>query len=132
VKKGLDELQIPYKHVYLKSYPDVAEMFWALDIYLVASRQEGGPKAILESMASGIPIVSTRVGQAVDLIRNGENGWLTDVEDVEGLAASVLQVYGLGDDALTPVLEHGRESAKANDYTAQIPLWASFMKGFVE
>jgi hypothetical protein len=38
----------------------------------------------------------------------------------------------LGDDALTPVLEHGRESAKANDYTAQIPLWASFMKGFVE
>ncbi len=131
VKKGLDELQVPYKHVYLKSYPDIAKMFWALDVYLVASRQEGGPKSILESMASGVPIVSTRVGQAVDLIRNGENGWLADVEDVEGLAACVTQVYGLGDDALLPILRCGREGAKTNDYTAQIPLWASFMKGFI-
>lgn len=132
VKKGLDELQVPYKHVFLKSYPDIAKMFYALDVYLVASRQEGGPKAILESMASGIPIISTRVGQATDLIRNGENGWLADVEDIAGLAACVLQVYSSGDSALTQVLSRGRECAEINSYNAQLPLWASFMKGFVE
>lgn len=132
VKKGLDELKVPYKHVYLKSYPDIAKMFCALDVYLVASRQEGGPKAILESMASGIPIISTRVGQATDLIRNGENGWLADVEDIAGLAACVLQVYSSGDSALTQVLRRGRECAETNSYNAQLPLWASFMKGFVE
>lgn len=132
VKRGLDELQVPYKHIYLKSYPDIAKMFQTLDLYLVTSRQEGGPKAILESMASGIPIISTKVGQAVDLIKNGVNGWLVDVEDVEGLAACALQVYGSGDNTLVPILRHGRDTAESNSYTAQIPMWRSFMKGFVE
>ncbi|MDO8753531.1 MAG: glycosyltransferase family 4 protein, partial [Anaerolineales bacterium] len=132
VRQGLDELQVPYKYVYLKSYPAVAKMFWALDLYLVASRQEGGPKAILESMASGVPIVSTRVGQATDLVKHGENGWLVNIEDVAGLAACALQVYGSGDNVLAPILRHGRESAEANTYVTQIPLWASFMKGFVD
>ncbi len=132
IKRGLDELRIPYKHVYLKSYPDIAKMFQALDLYLVTSRQEGGPKAILESMASGVPLVSTKVGQAMDLIRHGGNGWLSEVEDVQGLAACALQVYRLTDDALLPILDHGRETAEANSYNMQLPLWAAFMKGFVE
>ena len=36
--------------------------------YLVTSRQEGGPKAVLESMATGVPLVTTRVGQAPELV----------------------------------------------------------------
>ena len=42
---------------------------------------EGGPRAALEAMATGVPLVSTRVGQAADLVRHGENGWLADVDD---------------------------------------------------
>jgi glycosyltransferase involved in cell wall biosynthesis len=83
VKKGLEDLNIPYKHMYVKSYPDIAKLFQALDAYLMASRQEGGPKAVLESMASGVPLVSTRVGQAMDLVKHSENAWIADVEDVE-------------------------------------------------
>lgn len=132
VKRGLDELRIPYEHVFLKSYPDISEMFKTLDLYIVTSRQEGGPKAILESMASGVPIISTKVGQAFDLIRDGENGWLADVEDVESLASCALQVYSSGVDTLSPILKRGRETAEANHYAAQLPMWRSFMKGFVE
>jgi glycosyltransferase involved in cell wall biosynthesis len=131
VKKGLDEAQIPYTHVYLKSYPDVAKLFQALDLYIVASRQEGGPKAILESMASGVPLVTTRVGQAMDLVKHGENAFMAEVEDVEALASFALQVYRSGTDALMPMLKAGRITAKANNYESQIPLWADFMKGFV-
>lgn len=40
VMRGLDEMGIPYKHAFLKSYPDVAKMYRAIDLYLVASRQE--------------------------------------------------------------------------------------------
>lgn len=132
VKQGLDELQIPYKHVYLKSYPDVAKMFWALDLYLVTSRQEGGPKSILESMASGVPLVTTKVGQAMDLVKHGENAWMTEVEDVEALASYALQVYSAGADILLPILKVGRITAEVHSYENQIPLWADFMKGFVE
>ena len=132
VKQGLDELQIPYKHVYLKSYPDVAKLFWALDLYLAASRQEGGPKSILESMASGVPIVSTKAGQAMDLIQHGENGWLVDVEDVDALSACMLEIYRTHADDLMPIMNHAKMTAEANSYAAQVPLWAAFMNGFVE
>jgi glycosyltransferase involved in cell wall biosynthesis len=132
VKKGLEELQIPYKHVYLKSYPDIARLFWALDLYLVASRQEGGPKAVLESMASGVPLVTTRVGQAMDLVKHGENAWMAEVEDANGLSSNIMQVYNLDYDRLLPILRKARSTAEANSYQAQIPLWKSFMDGFVE
>jgi glycosyltransferase involved in cell wall biosynthesis len=132
VKKGLDELQIPYRHIYLQSYPGIAKLFQALDLYVVASRQEGGPKAILESMASGVPLVTTRVGQAMDLVKHGENAFMTAVDDVEALASYALQVYRSGNEALMPILKAGRATAEANSYESQIPLWAEFMKGFVE
>jgi glycosyltransferase involved in cell wall biosynthesis len=106
-------------------------MYQALDLYLITSRQEGGPKAVLESMASGIPLVSTRVGQGMDLIAHGRNGWVVDVSDIEALANSVLEVYGMDEHALSVVLAHGRVTSEANSYESQIPLWSEFMKGFV-
>ena len=132
VKKGLDETGIPYTHIYLKSYPDVAKLFHALDLYIVASRQEGGPKAILESMASGVPLVTTRVGQAMDLVKHGENAFMTDVEDVEALASFALQIYRSGTDTLMPMLKAGRITAEMNSYVNQTSLWADFMNGFVD
>ena len=58
----------------------------ALDLYLVSSRAEGGPKAILESMATGVPLVTTKVGMAPDIIAEGHNGLLAEVDDVQALA----------------------------------------------
>ncbi|MCZ2127905.1 MAG: glycosyltransferase family 4 protein [Anaerolineales bacterium] len=131
VKKGLEEVGVPYLHKYLNSYPEIAELFQALDLYVVASRQEGGPKAILESMASGVPLVTTRVGQAMDLAQHGENAFMTDSEDVDALASYALQVYRSSQADLQPMLAAGRKTAEANSYESQIPLWADFMKGFV-
>jgi glycosyltransferase involved in cell wall biosynthesis len=131
VKAGLERLGVPYRHVFLKHYPEIGQLFQALDVYLVTSRQEGGPKAVLESMASGIPLVTTRVGQAMDLVRHGENGWMVDVDDAEALSYCVDHVVHHCS-SLDPVLSEGRETAEANSYSAQTPLWASFMKGFVE
>ncbi|KAA0265428.1 MAG: glycosyl transferase family 1 [Chloroflexi bacterium] len=132
VIKGLEEAQIPCQHVYLRSYPEIAKLFQALDLYVVASRQEGGPKAVLESMASGVPLVTTRVGQAMDLVKHGENAFMTDVEDVDALASSALRVYRSTPADLQPMLDDGRRTAEANSYESQVPLWAEFMKGFVE
>lgn len=132
VKKGLEEADIPYLHIYLRSYPEIAKLFQTLDLYVIASRQEGGPKAILESMASGVPLVTTRVGQAMDLVKHGENAFMTAVEDVDALASYALQVYRSSQTDLQRMLTAGRKTAEANSYESQIPLWAEFMKGFVE
>ena len=42
----------------------LARAYRAIDVCVVPARQEGGPKAVLEAMASGIPLVTTQVGQA--------------------------------------------------------------------
>lgn len=94
VKKNLNQLNIPYSHIYVKNPEEVARYYQALDLYVICSREEGGPKALLETMASGIPLVSTRVGMAPDVIQDGVNGFLVDVEDIQGLVQKSLKVSG--------------------------------------
>ena len=130
VKEELEKLGVPYRHFLLNHYPEVGQLFQALDLYLVTSRQEGGPKAILESMASGVPIVTTRVGQAMDLVQHGKNGFMVEIEDNEGLAHWSKWVLDHPSD-MTLVLEQGRQTAEQNTYEKQLPLWREFMKGFV-
>lgn len=92
VKKGLERMGVPYTHHFLDNFTDLARYFHALDVYLVTSREEGGPKAISESMASGVPILTTRVGMAPDIVEDGVNGGLVDIEDVHGLAERALRI----------------------------------------
>lgn len=85
VKANLEKHGIPYHHTFLDDYKDVAGFHHALDLYLVTSREEGGPMALMEAMASHVPVVSTRVGQAEDLIHDGVTGGLVDSDDIDGL-----------------------------------------------
>jgi glycosyltransferase involved in cell wall biosynthesis len=127
VRRGLEEAGIPYRHRMLRSYRETARMYHALDAYIVSSRQEGGPKAVLESMATGVPIVSTRVGQATDLIRHGENGYLVEIGDADGLA--YWTVLALRDSQVRArLVRNGLRTAADNNYDAQLPLWRRFMK----
>lgn len=86
VKRGLEAAGIPYTHRHLPRADMVSEAFQAIDLYLVASREEGGPKAVLESLACGVPLVSTRVGMAEDVVQHAVNGFLADQPDAQQLA----------------------------------------------
>src|SRR5207247_1738754 len=76
VRRELEGLGIPYQHVLVSSRDELGPAYHGVDVCLVTSRQEGGPKAVLEAMAAGVPLVSTCVGQATELVREGENGLL--------------------------------------------------------
>jgi glycosyltransferase involved in cell wall biosynthesis len=130
VKNGLDAMKVPYTHRFLDTYEEVGRYFQALDAYIVASRQEGGPKAVLESMSSGVPLITTRVGQAMDLVLHGKNGWMVGVGDAEGLAHWTL--HALGDsEARARTLLAGRKTSLENSYEAQTPLWKKMLHGYV-
>ncbi len=87
VKKRLADNGIEYKHVYVKDFSEIPSMYHALDMYLISSRVEGGPMAILESWASGVPLVSTRVGMVPDIATVGEDCLLADVDDTVALVS---------------------------------------------
>ena len=129
VKHGLERLGVPYLHVLLDDLDGVAEAYRALDVCLVTSRDEGGPKAVLESMATGIPLVTTRVGQATDLVRHGENGYLADVGDAEAIAEWAATVAAVPAENLVGA---ARQTAEACSYPALAPRWRALLTGFVE
>ena len=129
VKAGLRKLGVPFAHEYIEDPRGLAPLYHAIDLYVVSSRQEGGPKAILESMSAGVPVVTTRVGQAMDLVMHGVNGWMVDVDDGGGLARWSREILTSG--APPAVLAAAQGTASANSYAAQLALWRPFFDGFV-
>jgi glycosyltransferase involved in cell wall biosynthesis len=83
VKKHLRKENIPYSHIYFEDYYEIAKYYQVLDLYLICSREEGGPKALLESMACGIPLVSTRVGMVPDVLKDGTDGFIAEIENTD-------------------------------------------------
>jgi len=131
VRAGLERLGIPYRHANLDDVDEVAQAYEAIDVCVVASRDEGGPRAVLESMATGVPLVTTRVGQAADLVEHGVNGWMVDVEDVESLSGSIVHIAEASSDELERMREAGRRTAEANSYPVLRPRWRALLDGFV-
>ena len=131
VRGELERLGVRYRHVVVHSREELARAYHDTDVCLVTSRQEGGPKAVLEAMATGVPLVSTRVGQATELVVDGDNGLLADVDDVDALAGAVQRVHD--DDALRRRLRPaGRATAEAHAEERLDPLWRDLLDGFVD
>ncbi len=93
VKSNLEKLNIPFKELGNLSLQETAKAYSLLDLYVVASRTEGGPKAILESMASGVPLITTEVGMAGDIKAIMPEFLTVEIEDASGLANLAGKVF---------------------------------------
>ncbi len=71
---------------------DVASVLNDIDVLVSSSHSEAMPLAVMEAMASGLPIVATRVGGVPDMIDQGESGWLVTPNDFEEIAQRLQQI----------------------------------------
>ena len=62
---------------------DMPSLYASLDVMVSSSRQEGLPMAILEGMASGLPLVATAVGEVPTVVLDGRTGVLVPAENTE-------------------------------------------------
>lgn len=92
---------------------DVRPFLAAFDLYVCSSRSEGVPMALLEAMAMGLPVVSTRVGGIESVIEEGRQGFLISPEEENALVDALRnllsnrnQVKILGEEARKRVVEH--------------------------
>lgn len=67
----------------------LADISRDMDCFVFASRDEGMPNAVLEAMASGLPVVASRIAGNVELVEEGRTGWLVPPEDPAALAKAL-------------------------------------------
>lgn len=83
---------------FLGERSDIAQLMQSSDLYLNTSRYEGMPVALLEAMASGLPIIATKVAGNTELVGHMENGLLCPLDDAKSLAEAILKL--IDDDKL--------------------------------
>lgn len=69
---------------------DLLAAYAAFDIFVLSSRREGLPNSILEAMALELPIVTTDVAGAKELVLNQETGFVLPQGDINGIAHAIL------------------------------------------
>jgi glycosyltransferase involved in cell wall biosynthesis len=71
---------------------DVPELLSLLDAFLLTSHIEANPVSILEALATGLPVVSTRVGSVAETVRS-DNGFLVEPGDAAGMARHLARLF---------------------------------------
>lgn len=74
--------------------PDVPDILAASALLVLPSRWEGMPNVVLEGMATGLPVVCTRVAGVEELLGPLSDGQIVDVNDAGGFVETVLQLAG--------------------------------------
>lgn len=77
---------------------DIPELLPVFDVFLLTSLWEGLPRAIVEALLSGIPVVASNVDGIAEVVQDGKNGYLARPGDIETLARCVIRL--LRDDSL--------------------------------
>ncbi len=79
VKRFARQLHLDIEFIdWVESPDDLANLYRQAKCLICSSYSEGGPRVVAEALACGVPVITTRVGLAAELVRDGENGFLCD------------------------------------------------------
>jgi glycosyltransferase involved in cell wall biosynthesis len=77
---------------FLGQRTDVPDVLNLLDVFVLTSRMEANPVSILEALASGTPVVATRVGSIGETVLDGRNGYLVEPGDASSMATRLAEL----------------------------------------
>ncbi|AOO80390.1 glycosyltransferase [Bosea vaviloviae] len=129
LQKRIATENLPVRIIAKLDRSSLPRLYGALDILVMTSSIEGMPLVMLEALACGTPVASTRVGDVERIIRDGENGFLASVDHVEALADSIRGAAQAG--RLAGMRDEARESIIASGMTrdAMLDGYAEVMSG---
>lgn len=77
-----------------QSREELLDCYRQANVFIIPSRHEGMPNALLEAMGSGLPVVASRIAGNEELVVDGETGYLVCSEDVEALRKALQKLLG--------------------------------------
>lgn len=95
--------------------------------YLLTSNYEGMPNSLIEAMYVGLPVISTKVSGAIDLIKDNENGYLVNCEDYK-LMAHYLEEIVESDASEYRVGQNASKTVKKLELENIIEQWKSIIE----
>ena len=108
-EKGLEK---SIKFTGFISNDEIPEYMAAADVYVLPSTFEGLPVVILECLASGLPIVATKIGAIPDIVEDKKNGFLAEPKNPGQIAEKILQVLSLSQEEKSKISSNNKEKAK--------------------
>ncbi|CAN7407945.1 glycosyltransferase [Bosea sp. LjRoot9] len=129
LQKRIATENLPVRIIAKLDRSNLPRLYGALDILVMTSSIEGMPLVMLEALACGTPVASTRVGDVERIIRDGENGFLASVDHVEVLADGIRGAAQAG--RLAGMRDQARESIITSGMTrdAMLDGYAEVMSG---
>jgi glycosyltransferase involved in cell wall biosynthesis len=88
-----EQLKISHGVIFAGWRRDLAQVYADLDAVVISSDNEGTPASLIEAMAAGCPVISTRVGGVPDFVKDGETGRLVPPRDPAALAEAMLNLF---------------------------------------
>ena len=111
-QRGLEELArslgIGERVIFTGYRRELLPVYASFDIFLLTSRREGLPNSLLEAMAMGLPVVTSDVAGAKELVVDGQTGFVLPQGDVAGIAQA-LTTLAADDRKRTQMGQAGRE-----------------------
>jgi len=88
-------LDIHERVVFLGFRTDIPEILKAFDVFVLPSIAEGLPGALLEAMATGIPVIASRVGGVPEILNSPDLGLMVSPSAVDELSMAMEQLYSM-------------------------------------
>jgi glycosyltransferase involved in cell wall biosynthesis len=111
------QLSLPYLFVEkFVAYHELPKYYAVSNVSILLSLADPNPLVVFESLYSGVPIVcSNRAGNCFDFIKDGENGWAVDPENMTAVVRGLR--YFLGDQSPEKTADFCRRSVQRANYS---------------
>ena len=110
-------------------HDQIRRVYARCDAFVMASREEGFGMTVTEAMACRCPITATRTGCAPDLIRDGVNGWLCNVEDTAALTDALHRILTQAPDDWRAMSDAAHATVADYTWSDATRLFASALNG---
>jgi len=88
----LKKLNIPFKSFgYVNDDLTLSKIYSASDFVVLPSEEDNLPNIALEALSCGTPVISFSIGGMTDILKNGENGFLSEPFDIEDMGNNILK-----------------------------------------